>query len=135
MWLYYNFFQPVMHLTEKTVVHQENGTTRVKRRHDRAQTPFDRLWATAAIWPRHRQQLDAWRDQTNPRQLRREIHDLLEHIFSLPRARPGVPENVYQTLMPATEIGPDNPLERSGRFGNIIRGGQTGTCTNSSRSP
>jgi hypothetical protein len=32
MWLYYNFFQPVLHLTEKLFVHEEGQPTRVKRR-------------------------------------------------------------------------------------------------------
>jgi len=110
LWLYYNFFQPVMHLTEKTVVHQADGTTQIKRRYDRAQTPFDRLCATAAILPAHRAQLTALRDQTNPRQLRREIHAARDQLFALPEAQPGVPEDVHQTLMANLTIGPDNPL-------------------------
>jgi hypothetical protein len=44
-----------MRLTEKTIVTSNDGTTRVKRRHDQAQIPFDRLCATAAIWPNDRE--------------------------------------------------------------------------------
>ena len=110
MWLYYNFFQPVMHLAEKTVVHHPDGTTQVQRRYDQAQTPFDRLCTTAAILPQHRQQLVTLRDQTNPRQLRQEIQQALDQLFALPGAQPSRPENVHQTLRTATAIGPDNPM-------------------------
>jgi hypothetical protein len=33
MWLYYNFFQPVMHLTQKTVIPVEGRSARIKRRY------------------------------------------------------------------------------------------------------
>ncbi len=52
MWLYYNFFQPAMRLTEKIVVATSDGTSRVKRRYDQAQTPLDRLYDTSAVLPR-----------------------------------------------------------------------------------
>jgi len=112
MWLYYNFFQPVLHLAEKTSEHRPDGTYQVHRRYDRARTPFDRLCTTAALLPAHRQQLVALRDQTNPRQLRREIQAGLERLFVLPKATPGQTEDVHQTLRPQTpaEIGADNPL-------------------------
>ena len=112
MWLYYNLFQPVMRLTEKTVVQQEGQPDRVKRRYAPAQTPFDRLCATNAITPAHRQQLAALRDQTNPRQLRQEIYDLIDHLFSLPNAVSGVPEDVRQTLLTHSDSdnGGDNPF-------------------------
>ncbi len=98
MWLYYNFFQPVMHLTEKTVIREEAQLTRIKRRYDQARTPFDRLCATTAITKEHREQLQALRDRTNPRQLRQEIYDLIGDLFALPGAVPGITEDVYQTL-------------------------------------
>ena len=99
MWVYYNLFQPVMHLAEKEVV-QENGRPyRVKRRYDQACTPFGRLCKTDAILPEHQEQLEALRDQTNPRRLRQEIYDDIERIFALPGAAPGTTENVYLTLM------------------------------------
>ena len=103
MWLYYNFFQPVMHLTEKTVIAVEGRSARIKRSYDQAQTPFDRLCTTDAISNQDRHRLQALRDQTNPRQLRQEIYDLLDYLFSLPCATPGITEDVYQTLeMPLT---------------------------------
>jgi len=98
-WVYYNFFQPVMRLTEKIVIPGTDGQpARIKRRHDVARTPFDRLCDTTAILPEHRDQLEALRDRTNPRQLRQEIYDWIDYIFSLPNATPGITENVYHTL-------------------------------------
>jgi len=62
-------------------------------------TPFDRLCDTDAIFPEDKELLEALRDQTNPRQLRQEIYDLIDQIFALPGAVPGVTEDVFQTLM------------------------------------
>jgi transposase InsO family protein len=98
MWLYYNFFQPVMRTTEKTVLAVPGQVHRVRRRYGPAQTPFQRLCATNALSDRRRQQLQRLRDQTNPRQLRQEIYDLLDYLFSLPGATPGKTEDVLQTL-------------------------------------
>ena len=68
-WLYDNFFQPVMRLEEKIVIPGDDGQpARVKYRYDRARPPFDRLCETDAIIQEHREQLEALRDQTNPRQ-------------------------------------------------------------------
>ena len=98
MWLYYNLFQPVMHLVEKEVIRENGARARVKRHYDEARTPFDRLCKTEAILPEHREQLEALRDSINPRRLRQEIYDDIEHIFELPGAVPGAAENVHLTL-------------------------------------
>ena len=60
--------------------------------------------------PQHRQQLEALRDRTNPRQLRQEIYDLIDYLFSLPNAGPGVYEDVHLTLVPPSDsdIGEDS---------------------------
>lgn len=99
MWLYYNFFQPVMRLVEKKPIYEEGQIVRIKRRYDQARTPFDRLCATGVIFQEHQEQLERLRERTNPRLLRQEIYDLIDYIFSLPGAIPGVTEDVYQTLM------------------------------------
>ncbi len=99
MWVYYNLFQPVLHLVEKEVVPAAEGQpARVRRRHDDARTPFDRLIATGALAPARREQLERLRDRTNPRRLRQAIYDQIEHILSLPGAVPGQPEDVSLTL-------------------------------------
>jgi len=104
MWLYYNFFQPVMRLAEKTVIRTEGQTTRIRRRYDKAQTPFDRLCATDAIDPEDRDRLQALKDQTNPRRLRQEIYQRIDGLLALPSATPGRTEDIYQTL--STPISP-----------------------------
>jgi hypothetical protein len=99
MWLYYNFFQPVMRMTEKTLLpakHQSHQ--RVRRSYDLPQTPFQRLCATNAISDQQRQQLQCLRHETNPKRLRQEIYDLLEELFSLPGAARDKTENALETL-------------------------------------
>ena len=110
MWLYYNLFQPVMHLVGKETIRADGKTTRVKRHYDDARTPFDRVCETDAILPAHRQQLEALRDSINPRHLRQQIYDIIETIFMLPGAVPGVTENVHLTLAKNLPRGGDDLL-------------------------
>jgi hypothetical protein len=115
MWLYYNFFQPVMRVREKAVVTAPNLTHRIRYRYDTPTTPFQRLCATDAIPAEKRQQLEQLRNRTNPRQLRQEIYNLLDQLFSLPGAKPGVTENVHKTLSQPipTEKGEGIPVTLS----------------------
>lgn len=98
MWIYYNLFQPVMHLVEKEVTPREGQSARVKRRYDDAATPFDRLCQTDAILPEHRDQLSAFRAAINPRRLRQEIYDAIDQIFLLPGAAADRTEDVRMIL-------------------------------------
>jgi hypothetical protein len=79
MWVYYNLFQPVLHLVEKT-----HDGTRVRRRWDDAQTPLARLLATDALDQATRDRLERRYAETNPRALRRAIQDGL-HALLYPR--------------------------------------------------
>jgi len=99
MWIYYNLFQPVMHLQEKQLIPQNGHSPRIRRRYDEARTPFDRLCATDAILPEHRKQLETLRDQINPRLFRRQIYATIDHLFSLPGATPEVVEDIHETLV------------------------------------
>jgi hypothetical protein len=110
MWLYYNLFQPVMILSEKEVIREDDKPARVKRRYKDARTPFDRLCQTNAILPEHREQLEVLRDSINPRALRQEIYDDIDHIVALPGATPGTSENVHFTLLKNLEQGGDPRL-------------------------
>jgi len=96
MWLYYNFFQPVMRLEEK--IFPEPHDTRVRRKFGDAQTPYDRLCSTHVLSPERKQQFDTLRQQSNPRQLRQTIYHSLDQLFSLPCSAPDQPQNVYLTL-------------------------------------
>jgi hypothetical protein len=69
MWLYYNVFQPVMHLKEKTV-----EGDKVRRKWDEAQTPSQRLLATRVLSQEQQERLQALYEQTNPLLLRKEIY-------------------------------------------------------------
>ena len=113
MGCYYNLFQPVMPMTEKILIPASDGQpTRVKRRYDRSQTPFDRLCETEAITHQQREHLMALRDSINPRKLRLEIYALRDELFSLPNAVEGVTENVHQTLHYPSQV--EVPNEGSG---------------------
>ena len=112
LWLYLNFFQPVMRVVEKTVIAKEGQPTKVKRRYDEARPPFDRVCAAEAISPERRAQLTALRSQTNPRQLLAEIRELIDHIFSLPNAVSGEAQNVYDTLEYKNDRKPAEPEVR-----------------------
>ena len=98
LWLFDNFFQPVLRLKEKTYIPGDGGLSRIRRRCDQAKTPFDRLCATHAVPLETLEQLRCLRDQTNPRRLRREIHDLLAYICTLLCTDPGALADVYETL-------------------------------------
>lgn len=86
LWVYYNLFQPILRLVEKTVIPVDGGGFITKLRHDTAKTPFDRLCATGVLATEKRESLERLRDQTNPRRLRQEIYDLLERTLDLPCA-------------------------------------------------
>jgi hypothetical protein len=82
MWLYYNLFQPVMHLVGKEAV----GENRIKRRWDEAKTPYERVLATGVLTAEQRARLTGLYARTNPRQLRREIHQIIETLWEEPKA-------------------------------------------------
>jgi hypothetical protein len=77
MWIYYNLFQPVMHLIEKTAVGEK-----VHRKWDQARTPFERLKATGKLSAEQEQRLQTLYEQTNPRRLREEIYQGLAQLWS-----------------------------------------------------
>jgi transposase InsO family protein len=99
LWLYYNFFQPVMRLQEKIYTSDEGEPSRVKRRFDKARPPFDRLCAAGVLTPQRQRELETLRAETNPRRLRMEIDQLADHLFTLDGATPGITEDVFETLV------------------------------------
>ncbi len=76
LWVYYNLFQPVLHLREK-----ETTGTRVRRRWDTAQTPLTRLLATEVLPAARRDELAALVAATNPRALRQTIYTGLRTLL------------------------------------------------------
>lgn len=82
MRLYYNLFQPVLHLVGKEVV----GENRIKRTWDEAKTPYERVLATGVLSTEQQARLTGLYARTNPRQLRREIHQIIETLWEEPKA-------------------------------------------------
>lgn len=80
MWLYYNLFQPVLHLTSKEVV----AGSRIKRTWDEARTPYQRVLEAGVLSEEQRAVLSALYAGTNPRQLRREIHQTIQSLWDEP---------------------------------------------------
>jgi hypothetical protein len=79
LWVYYNLFQPVMHMVGKEVV-----AGKLHRKHDRAKTPYQRLVASGILFPTQKARLDALYASTNPRQLRTEIYDAVRNLMAYP---------------------------------------------------
>jgi hypothetical protein len=79
LWLYYNLFQPVMHMVSKEAV---NG--RLRRKHDTARTPYQRLLASGILTPEQNKRLAELQANTNPRQLRRDIYQAVEQLWVHP---------------------------------------------------
>lgn len=86
MWLYYNLFQPVLHISRKTIVTGAGQRPHVKRHYDAARTPCERIAASGALPPQQRERLAQLRQQTNPRRLRQDIYTLIDYIMALPGA-------------------------------------------------
>jgi hypothetical protein len=78
-WVYYNLFQPVLHLATKEV-----ADGKLKRRWDTAATPYQRLLATGALSAAEQARLAALHGLTNPRQARRELTDRLARLWEPP---------------------------------------------------
>jgi len=77
MWLYYNFFQPVLRQEPKTFEPDESGTLRVRRHRDVAQTPLERLSSANSLSPMGCNLLMDLHTRTNPRALKRSIYQRL----------------------------------------------------------
>ncbi len=76
MWVYYNLFQPVLHLIAKGT----NGT-RITRKWDTAPPPLTRVLATNVLTDTQRATLEARVRATNPRALRHDIYQALRELL------------------------------------------------------
>jgi hypothetical protein len=77
LWLYYNLFQPVLRMVGKEVV---DG--KLRRRHDKAQTPYQRLLVSDVLDPKQKETLATLYTRTNPRHLRQTIYQAVEKLRS-----------------------------------------------------
>jgi hypothetical protein len=100
LYVYQNYFIPVLKQLDK----EWRGPTDdrqgyVKRKHDPARTPLDRLCdLDNAAYAAQCHALCQDREKINPRQLRQDIIQGLDHLFTYPNAVPGQVENAYETL-------------------------------------
>jgi hypothetical protein len=81
LWVYYNLFQPVLHLVGKETV---DG--KLRRKWDLAQTPYQRLLASGTLPPEQEARLAALHAGTNPRQLREAIYQAVERLWRHPNS-------------------------------------------------
>ena len=72
--LYVNFFQPSMKLIEK----QRDGA-RVKKRYDRAQTPYQRIIASGYLTKRKRERIESLYRKLDPVTLLKELEQRQDH--------------------------------------------------------
>jgi len=83
MWLYYNLFQPVLHLCEKTPMGDK-----VQRKWDQAKTPYERVMAAGVLSPQQQARLQRLYEQTNPAQLRETIYRQLAVLWQSATTQP-----------------------------------------------
>jgi hypothetical protein len=95
LWLYHNFFQPVMRLQKKEYL----SPLQYRRKYDQAKTPFDRLKEQNILKENVQLQLEALRDNTNPLALRLQIDELIARLLSLPNLDQSETVNVFETLI------------------------------------
>ncbi|MFL5797740.1 MAG: integrase, partial [Actinomycetota bacterium] len=80
--LFVNFFQPQMHLVEKT-----RQGAKVHRRHDRAQTPHQRMVSSPLVADEAKARLEETYTGLNPAALRREITGLQSRLLELSKLK------------------------------------------------
>jgi len=96
---FYNFIQPVMRQIDKHWIPASDARAGyLKRCHDDARPPVERLCEAPCLDLRQQHTLWEQHAAINPLQLREQIYRDLQHLFDYPNARPGVVEDVYQTL-------------------------------------
>lgn len=99
--LYVNFFQPQMHLVQKT-----RRGAKVHRRYDRAKTPHQRLMASPDVDAEAKTRLQETYLCLNPVALRREITALQARLLELAKLK-------EQTRVKEVRTSPDHPWRTS----------------------
>lgn len=97
--LYKNFFQPVMKLERKDRVGGQ-----IKRKYDKAQTPYHRLLESAALTDEEKEKLEKLYSSLNPAELKRRIDKKLERLFMMYEKKNKKPITVdpYRKQSPTT---------------------------------
>lgn len=82
LWVYYNLFQPVMHMVGKKVV---DG--KLRRKWDKAQSPYQRLISSRILSSEQEERLAALYARTNPLQLHKDIYKTVEQLWTCTSGR------------------------------------------------
>lgn len=77
LWVYYNLFQPVLHMVSKEVV---DG--KLRRKWDKAQTPYQRLLSSRILSSEEKTRLALLYAGTNIRQLHKDIYNSVEQLWT-----------------------------------------------------
>jgi hypothetical protein len=95
LWLYHNFFQPVMRLQAKEYI----SDLLYRRKFDRAIPPFDRLRGKNILSKGVQHRLEQLRTRTNPMELRTQIDTLISQLLTLPVLGQSETVNIFETLI------------------------------------
>ncbi len=96
---YTNYFLPVMHQIEKHWVPARAGHGGyLRRKHDAARPPLDRLLTSQHLSAVQPAPLRATRAALNPLQERRVLQQEFAHLFAYANATVGCTENIFETL-------------------------------------
>jgi hypothetical protein len=95
LWLYHNFFLPVLRLQSKQFI----SPMKYHRQFDQARPPFDRLKELHVLPPAVISNLEALRAHTSPLRLRDEIGQLIDQLLDLPVLDHSETVNVFETLL------------------------------------
>ena len=90
--LYTNFFQPSMKLVEKT-----RDGSKVTKRYDKPQTPYQRLLASGSLGNKEEQRLSNLYSILNPAQLQRHISSLQDKLNTPAAKQPKPIEKEVET--------------------------------------
>jgi hypothetical protein len=99
LWLYHNFFLPVMHLQEKRITEHQT----LRRIHDQALTPLDRLLQLVSLPNALETELLESRKAINPIALRAQINSLIDLLLSLPCQKANDKLSFYATKLNLNE--------------------------------
>lgn len=99
LWMYHNFFQPVLRTREKVFL----DDLHYRRIFDPAKPPFDRLCERLALPADILKSLHLLRQQTNPIQLRNQIDLLITQLWAFPVVDCKKPVNILHTLRKETD--------------------------------
>lgn len=99
LWLYHDFFQPVMRTRQKVF----SDPLHYKRVFDTAMTPFDRLCERISLPPQTLTTLLHLRQHTNPLHLRDQIDELINQLWFTHPSNHKIPVNILDTLRKETD--------------------------------